>query len=151
MWFCFVCFCCVLFCVLLFFLIAVLLAVLEFENGSHEEELLLFSLSLRGNFRMVGQALAQRIAVFARKCVVHGDIGRIPKIGLTKKVGESRHWRSSSSHVAKLMPMHRLKLTNEVFMFRAVLRLSIQEPYLWAFSLNAAKFSRDLRVLSRVP
>ena len=33
-----------------------LLAVLEFENGSREEELLLFSMSQRGGFRMVGVA-----------------------------------------------------------------------------------------------
>ena len=32
----------------------VLLAVLEFENGSREEEFLLFSMSQRGDFRMVG-------------------------------------------------------------------------------------------------
>ena len=53
LWFCFICFCCVLFGALLLLLLAVLLAVLEFENGSREEELLLFSMSLRGDFRMV--------------------------------------------------------------------------------------------------
>ena len=34
----------------------VLLVVLEFENGSREEELLLFSMSQCGDFRMVGVA-----------------------------------------------------------------------------------------------
>ena len=34
----------------------VLLAVLEFENGSREEEFLLFFMSQRGDFRMVGVA-----------------------------------------------------------------------------------------------
>ena len=34
----------------------VLLAVLEFENGSREEELLLFFVSQCGDFRMVGVA-----------------------------------------------------------------------------------------------
>ena len=34
----------------------VLLVVLEFENGSREEELLLFCVSQRGDFRMVGVA-----------------------------------------------------------------------------------------------
>ena len=46
--FCFVFCCC--------FLLVVLLAVLEFENGSREEELLLFFVSQRGDFRMVGVA-----------------------------------------------------------------------------------------------
>ena len=45
LWFCFFCFCCVLLCVLLLLLLVVLLAVLEFENGSREEELLLFFVS----------------------------------------------------------------------------------------------------------
>ena len=49
-------FCCVLFCVLLLLLLAVSLAVLEFENGSQEEELLLFSMSQHGNFWMVSVA-----------------------------------------------------------------------------------------------
>ena len=41
---------------LLLLLLTVLLVVLEFENGSREGELLLFFLSQRGDFRMVGVA-----------------------------------------------------------------------------------------------
>ena len=41
---------------LLLLLLVVSLVVLEFENGSRGEELLLFSMSQRGDFRMVGVA-----------------------------------------------------------------------------------------------
>ena len=58
MWFCFFRFCCVLFCVFVVVVasLVVLPVVLEFENGSRDEELLLFSMSQRGDFRMVGVA-----------------------------------------------------------------------------------------------
>ena len=58
--FVFVAFC---FCVLLLLLLVVLLVVLEFENGSREEELLLFFVSQRGDFRMVGVACVALRAV----------------------------------------------------------------------------------------
>ena len=45
LWFCFFRFCCVLFCVFVVASPVVLLVVLEFENGSREAELLLFSMS----------------------------------------------------------------------------------------------------------
>ena len=57
--FCLFLFCFVLFCVLLLLLLVVLLVVLEFENGSREEEFLLFSMSQHGNFRMVGVAVGE--------------------------------------------------------------------------------------------
>ena len=47
----------------LFLLFLLLLVVLEFENGSREEEFLLFSMSQRGDFRMVGVACAALRAV----------------------------------------------------------------------------------------
>ena len=40
----------------LFLLFLLLLVVLEFENGSREEEFLLFSMSQRGDFWMAGVA-----------------------------------------------------------------------------------------------
>ena len=58
MWFCFFRFCCVLFCVFDVASPVVLLVVSEFENGSREAELLLFSMSQRGDFRMVSVACA---------------------------------------------------------------------------------------------
>ena len=63
LWFCFFCFCCVLFCVFVVASLVVLLVVLEFENGSREEEFLLFSMSQRGDFRMVGVACVALRAV----------------------------------------------------------------------------------------
>ena len=47
----------------LLLLLAVLPVVLEFENGSREEELLLFSMLWRGDFRMVGVVCAMLRAV----------------------------------------------------------------------------------------
>ena len=57
-------FCFVLFCVLLVLLVMVLLAVLEFENGSREEELSVVFMLQRGNFRMVGVAPSSLRAVW---------------------------------------------------------------------------------------
>ena len=47
-----------MFCVFVVASPVVLLVVLEFENGSREAELLLFFMSQRGDFRMVGVACA---------------------------------------------------------------------------------------------
>ena len=63
MWFCFFRFCCVLFCVFVVASLVVLLVVLEFENGSRDAELLLFSMSQRGDFWMVGVVRAALRAV----------------------------------------------------------------------------------------
>ena len=53
----------VLFCVLLLLLVVVLPAVLEFENGSREEELFVVLMLQRDNFWMVGVACSSLRAV----------------------------------------------------------------------------------------